>query len=379
MLTRRFRLGTYFGIGLFVHWTFGLLLAWVAWYVLSNGGDWWNVAEQIGLMLCVFLCVTLHEYGHALAARAFGISTRDITLLPIGGVAMLERIPRQPIQELIIAIAGPAVNVVIAFLVFVGLVATGTRWEGFDVENFWPIIFWLNLYLVIFNMIPAFPMDGGRVFRSLLAMFLPYGKATRWAGRTGWVLAILIGIAGLYFMQDVRIVLLAMFVLWAGTMEVQQVMWRERVLGMRVGDVMQTRFLSIDQNMSIEEVLRETLNESQREWPVVRDGLYRGMLQGKTLAEAASIGKLDLLASSLHLADIVPLWPEESLEQVAPRGRKFRILPIVDHSYHIVGLLDLDTLASRVEMRRSLPMSSKMENSDVADPFVTESTVSFHS
>ncbi len=224
LLVRRLKLGNFLGIDLFVHWTFGLVIAYVVFASSDTGTE--GMAFAVTQLLGVFLCVTLHEYGHAMAARQFGISTADITLLPIGGVARLKRMPRIPWQELVVAVAGPAVNVAIGAALIAGFFAltdltvlaatlryfvasimglpldeqtvatvnevfTSPSFAGYAVT-----MLIINIMLVLFNMIPAFPMDGGRVFRSLLAMGIDYRKATRIASRVGLGCACLLAFCG---------------------------------------------------------------------------------------------------------------------------------------------------------------------------------------
>ncbi len=188
-------LGKLAGIDVRIHWTFLLLPAWI--YVSSLAAGSGTLAATVAMLfiLAIFGCVLLHEMGHALMARCFGIPTRDITLLPIGGVASLQRMPRQPWQELAIAVAGPAVNVVIAAAIFAGLFlldpTAGTA------ASFLTRVALVNIALAVFNMLPAFPMDGGRVLRSVLAMSMPYASATRIAATVGQVTAVGFGLLGL--------------------------------------------------------------------------------------------------------------------------------------------------------------------------------------
>jgi Zn-dependent protease len=217
------KIGELAGIRVQVHWTFLLLPALIAWSTLSTAGLA-AALEAVVFVLLVFGCVVLHELGHALAARAYGIGTRDITLLPIGGVARLERLPRQPRQELAIALAGPVVNVVIAAAIFAGLWLGGGVLHPLAptsslVESFLVRLMWTNVALVIFNLLPAFPMDGGRVLRAALASRLPYAQATRAAARIGRVVAALLGIVGLF--GNWTLLLIAMFIYFAGRGEEQ--------------------------------------------------------------------------------------------------------------------------------------------------------------
>lgn len=189
------KLGKPFGIDLYVHGTFWLLPLFVLFGGMF-GGDLSGAAFEVGVLLAVFGCVALHEVGHALAARYYGIETRDITLYPVGGVASLERMPERPWQEIVIALAGPAVNVVIALGILAGIAAGNylvpDGWASSDVntaEAFLGRLFELNLFLAAFNLIPAFPMDGGRVFRAVLSLGMPRVDATRAAVGVGSVLA----------------------------------------------------------------------------------------------------------------------------------------------------------------------------------------------
>jgi Zn-dependent protease len=220
-----FRLGRLFGIPVYMHWTFLLLLGFVAFGqgVRSGPGA---ALGGIVFVTTIFGCVVLHELGHALAARRYGIGTRDVTLLPIGGLARLERMPDDPRQELWVALAGPAVNLAIAGALGVGLAVIGSvgalSWTG---GSFAARLMAVNLGLVVFNLLPAFPMDGGRVLRSLLAHRVSYVQATDTAATVGRGMAILFGVAGLFF--NPMLILIALFVWTGATQEAQMVRARE--------------------------------------------------------------------------------------------------------------------------------------------------------
>ena len=183
----------------------------------------------VGLILAVFGCVVLHELGHAFMARKFGIPTIDIIMYPIGGVARLTRMPKEPKQELLIALAGPAVNLVIAVVLFVVGSAFGTALSASNAfqpqANLVSMLMWINIGLVLFNMIPAFPMDGGRVLRAALATQMEYRNATHIASLIGQALALVFGVYGL-FNGMWTLPLVAAFVFMAARQEVQHVMER---------------------------------------------------------------------------------------------------------------------------------------------------------
>lgn len=221
------RIGTISGIGIFVHWTFWVMLVALFGYYLYQGASVGAAVMGIALVLAVFGCVVLHELGHSMAARRYGIPTLDITMYPIGGIARLQRMPRKPQEELVIALAGPAVNLGIAAV----LAAFGGAGAGADSlvavlsgeGGLLEMLMWINLALVGFNMIPAFPMDGGRVFRALLATQLDYRRATHVASLVGMVAAVLMLIYGIVTMNP-ALPFIALFVMFAGRQEVAHVM-----------------------------------------------------------------------------------------------------------------------------------------------------------
>jgi Zn-dependent protease len=224
---RSWKLGSLFGIGIYVHATFLLLPAFVFLANVSTG--------QLGMALyavlmipAVFSCVVLHELGHALTARRYGIETRDITLYPIGGVARLERLPQRPLEEFWIAVAGPAVNVVISVLVAAFLwIASGWN-ASYVAQNLTDTVFGhlliINMMLALFNMLPAFPMDGGRVLRALLATHLGQFRATTIAVQIGVAMAVLFVIAGIF--SSPTLTLVGVFVFFAGQQELAAVRYR---------------------------------------------------------------------------------------------------------------------------------------------------------
>jgi Zn-dependent protease len=227
---RSWKLGNAFGIGIYVHWTFLLLVGFVAYKDYQAGGTGLFGVVTLGL---VFTCVVLHELGHALMARHFGIPTRDITLYPIGGVARLERMSERPLEEFWIAIAGPAVNVAIIALVAVPLFLSvyffegnPNAWADLRANRLLVELIGVNAVLVLFNMLPAFPMDGGRVFRALLVPYLGRLRATEIAAMLGTVFAVLFVVAAVVFMNPI-LILIAIFGRFAGQQELAAVRYAE--------------------------------------------------------------------------------------------------------------------------------------------------------
>src|ERR671916_1181737 len=229
--------GTVKGTVIRIHVTFLLFLVWIAASHYARGGRDAAVEGTVFVLL-LFLCVLPHEFGHVFAARRYGVQTPDITLLPIGGVARLERIPEKPSEELGVALAGPAVNVVIAALLFLILGGLPSMDDGMQVQNagvgLLERLAWVNISLVLFNLIPAFPMDGGRVLRALLAYRLGYARGTRIAAGIGQAVAFALGLAGLF--GNPLLIFIALFVYMGAASEAHAVQLREVSRGMIAGD-----------------------------------------------------------------------------------------------------------------------------------------------
>jgi Zn-dependent protease len=222
-----------FGIRLAVHFTFLLLVAYAAWAGWKDNptDPWMGLALDVALIILLFTCIVLHELGHSLTARRYGIGVSRILLLPIGGMAEFDSIPRQPRRELLISLAGPAVNFAIA-LVLLAFLPWPRDWSGAAVEitprGLGDLLLRINLIMGAFNLLPIFPMDGGRIFRALLATRLPYLRATFWAATTSKVLAVAAAIACATLWNRPLVAALFLFILIAGDLEYRAVKRRER-------------------------------------------------------------------------------------------------------------------------------------------------------
>lgn len=347
MMKWSWKLGRFFGILVQVHWTFVILIAWIVFEYATLGADTLEVIQGVGLVLAVFGCVVLHEFGHALTARRFGINTKDITLLPIGGVARLERMPEDPRQEFLVAIAGPAVNVVIAAILAGGLSAAGALRPVSDVAmvggNLFAQLMWVNVVLVFFNLLPAFPMDGGRVLRALLAMRMGYLKATQIAAGVGQVMAILFGFAGL--MGNYILLFIALFVFLGAQAEAQHVQVRFALDGVTVADAMMTRFHTLDVRDSIQRAIDELLAGAQQDFPVMRDGTLAGMLLRRDLVNALRErgGATPVAAIVRTECPVARVDDDLHLALSAMRQGQCSSIPVVDGS-RLVGLLTLENV-----------------------------------
>lgn len=298
------KLGNWAGIGVYLHWTFFLVPLLVFFSSLNHGLI--SAVNSVAFVLALFACVVLHEYGHALMARYFGVGTRDITLYPIGGVARLDRIPERPYQELLVAIAGPAVNVVIAFVLLAGFVV-GAQFGLVQPisaltsgQSFLANLMLVNVALVVFNMLPAFPMDGGRVLRSILAMNMPYMRATDIAVTVGRVCAIGLGVLALVN-GAFNLMLIALFVYFAGSAEASQARMRytrdpsytfkpSRPAPQTYANSVPVQFQSLRAESRAANVIDALMSSPQQSFPVMAGQRYIGMLFKSDVLSAIARG-----------------------------------------------------------------------------------------
>lgn len=282
------KLGRFAGIDVYIHATFWLLIGWIALSHILQGDPLTQTLAGLAFILALFACVVLHEFGHALTARRYGIQTRDITLLPIGGVARLERMPEQPIQELWVALAGPAVNVVIAALLFAFLTLTNALEPlerlGVASGSFIERLLVVNVMLVLFNMLPAFPMDGGRVVRALLAMRMEYTRATQIAASLGQAMAFLFGFIGLF--TNPFLLFIAFFVWIGAAQEASMVQMKTALGGIPVHRTMLTDFRALSPRDSLTRAIELILAGSQHDFPVTDDHRIVGILTRDRLLTA---------------------------------------------------------------------------------------------
>jgi len=352
-------IGSVAGTKVRIHVTFLLLLAWIFGVEYIAGGP---QAAWSGLLFIVllFLCVLLHEFGHIFTARAFGVRTPDVILLPIGGVARLERIPEKPSEEFLIAIAGPAVNVVIASLLVLLAGANLSAdhiaaLESADVSMIDRLAA-VNLFLAVFNLIPAFPMDGGRVLRALLASRLGYVRATEIAATIGQWVAFALGFLGLF--GNPLLIFIAIFVYLAAASEAHLVAIRAMSRGIPVTAAMMTQFATLTPDEHVDAAVETLLRTSQGEFPVVDgDGRPLGVLVRNDLIRAlkergpnarvadAMTGGIPTLNKSCCLDEAFRLLQEKSVPAVG----------IVDMSGRLVGLVTSETIGQMLMLHQAMP------------------------
>lgn len=350
-------IGRFAGIDVKVHATFLLLLAWVALSHWRAEQSFAAVAAGLAFILAIFICVVLHEFGHALTARRYGVATRDIILLPIGGVARLERIPDNPRQELWIALAGPAVNVVIAVALGVWLQFT-RAWQPVEEltvtgGSFVERLLVVNIFLIVFNLIPAFPMDGGRVLRALLGLKLEYVKATQIAASVGQLLAFGLGFLGLF--ANPFLVFIALFVWIGAAQEASMVQMKSALGGIPVRQLMITDFRTVAPSDTLGHAVDLTLATSQKDFPVVGEGRVTGILTQKDLLQALDSGGRDSL---IHGAMQTTFETADVSEMMEPVFRRLQAcschtLPVLQAG-RLTGLVTMDNVGEFLSIRAAL-------------------------
>ena len=356
-------IGSIAGTAIRLHVTFLLFLVWIFFASYSSGGAeaaWTSLA----FMILLFACVVAHEFGHIFMARRFGVATPTVTLLPIGGVAQLERIPEKPWEEFLVAVAGPAVNVAIAAVLVLVLGASldTANLAGMDKSTVSMIdrLAVVNVFLVLFNMIPAFPMDGGRVLRAALASRLGHVRATEIAATIGQFVAFVLGFLGLF--GNPLLIFIAIFVYLAAASEAQLVAVRAMSRGVPISAAMVTQFATLTPDASIDEAIETLLRTSQNEFPVV-DGAGHpvGVLSRndviRTLKQRGPDARVkDAMTSPL------PTVSHRSCLDEAFRVLQEKSAPavgVINASGGLAGLVTTETIAEMLMVRDALPSGTR--------------------
>ncbi|MEJ2585319.1 MAG: site-2 protease family protein [Robiginitalea sp.] len=354
-------LGRMGGIEIKVHWTFSLLLIWVLFSTFKQGGNTSMALFNTALVLVLFFCVVLHELGHSRMAKRFGIQTRSITLLPIGGVASLERMPEKPREELAVALAGPAVNVIIALLLFL-VVPLGTyrtftpeQWEQFfatpSLDTFLIYLLMANILLVVFNLIPAFPMDGGRVLRALLGFSFNRARATDIAARLGQAVSFIFLILGLFF--NPFLVIIAIFVFFGAYTENKMVQQDYQLRGHQIREALLTDITVLHPADPLQKAIETILKGTEKEFIVSRDGKVVGILPNKVILEHAREPERPI--EKLMVRDFPYIKPDaglkEAIQLMASRQQKF--LPVLEGET-LVGAISSENISEFILLKAGL-------------------------
>ncbi len=362
------KLGSVGGTAILIHVTFLLFLVWLGFLYWRAGGP--EAAMQGTLfMVLLFLCVLLHELGHVFAARCYGVRTRDVTLWPFGGIANMDEMPEKPAHELVVALAGPAVNVVIA----AGLVL----WLGARVDpdslariddptvSLAVKVAGANIMLVLFNMIPAFPMDGGRVLRALLALGMGNARATELAATIGQGFAILFGVLGIFY--NPMLIIIAAFVFFAASGEAAQAQLRAVAQVTLVSDAMITEFQSLGTAATVNDAAEALIRTTQKEFPVVDgSGHLRGVLTRDAMIKALKERGPDTPVLEVMQTGIATVSARSKLDRamrlLVEKGR--RVVGVTDGEDRLVGLLTVENLGELMMIKSAQPGLSSGRKGD---------------
>jgi len=339
------RLFKVFDISINVHMTFFLLLL-----LFMYGG-----LKGVVLILGVFFFVTLHELCHSLVAQKLGIKVKEITLLPIGGVASMTRMPEKPSEEFLISIAGPLLNIaVIIIFYFPFYILFGQEMlHGFFVEgpslktwsHVFIYIYWVNLILAVFNLIPAFPMDGGRILRSILAQHMNYHKATRIAVNFGHIFAILFGYFG-FLRGNILLIVIAIFIYMAASSEELQVDIKETLKKFTIKDIISSQFAALDKEATLSKVLELMFHSHQEDFAIVEEGVMLGFITRNDIINGIHQKGTSAKVTDIMKKDYPMLHEYDTLNraQEVMQENQVKALPVT-RSGSVIGVVTIEDIS----------------------------------
>jgi len=353
-------LGSYFGIKIKVHWTFLFLILWIVFYELKRGGSTESILFNIAFVIAVFICVIFHEMGHALTAKRFGIQTKKITLLPIGGMASMERLPESPKKELLVVIAGPLVNIVIALLLFIiipvqelyhiNVTESIKAPMSYTLQNFLFYLFIVNVGLVVFNFIPAFPMDGGRILRALLSIKINRVKATKIATTIGQFSAVLFLLIGLLY--NPFLIFIALFIFLGAFAENQMVQHLALLKGHTVEDAMIIKITTFKPEDSIDLVVNTIISGTEKNFVVIKDHNIKGILYHEDVLEHCN---KNILVKDVMNTNFKVVKPTDDLNKIYNLiySEKNTFIPVVE-GHKLYGAIDATNLNEYILLQSKL-------------------------
>ncbi|MFA9406232.1 MAG: site-2 protease family protein [Anaerolineales bacterium] len=367
-MNRSFKLWIIRGINVRMHITFPLILVWAAlqFGVMARGGIGGAIMGLIAILI-LFVIVLLHELGHSLAAQHYDVEVKQIVLLPIGGVAELARIPENPKEEFVIAIAGPVANVFIAFfMIFLGLLAgfdlgisrTPLIFAGLSrisVERIFDYVFVSNLFLLAFNLIPAFPLDGGRMFRAFLASRMSYVRATVTAGVIGQGLALLLGVWGLRNFNLIWI-FIAVFIYVGASHERKSVRIRSRMAGVKVSQAYSKGIPSLYANSTVLDALGVTRQTSHSHFSLNEGDQYVGLISREDLIDAVEMSRSGVPLRELRIKERPAIHLQDDLREAQSLLDEYDLtaLPVIE-SGKFLGLLSVKNIEEALRLTTKPP------------------------
>lgn len=361
-------LGQFSGIKVYIHWTFLILLGWVFLMHYRMGHGWSAGLWGVIFILALFACVMLHEFGHALTAKRYRIQTNDITIYPIGGIASLERMPEKPGQELLVALAGPFVNVVIAGLFWIYMSSMGTWPDLATLKNAGQLqnlpfafnLFSANIILAVFNLIPAFPMDGGRVLRALLAFKMNRTKATRVAAVIGQFLAIVFVFFGFFY--NFWLVFIGLFIYLGAGGEAAYEATKNLLAGFNVGHVLMTRFTTLSPDDNLEKAVQLLLDGHEQNFLITANEKVQGVLTRKELIHGLFVfGKRSLISNSMR-KDFITLTTDMNLQDVYTKmmTNSCTTYPVQENGA-LVGMVDKENISELILVQQAMHLQTGKE------------------
>jgi Zn-dependent protease/predicted transcriptional regulator len=353
------RLGKIAGIELSIHWTFSLLLLFIIYNNYRAGHDLVQIVWSLVFILCIFVTIFLHELGHSLTAKKFGINTKDITLLPIGGLARLERIPEKPNEELAVAIAGPLVNLSIAFVTYFFVDfsdiehAEENLIQGINAGNFLFHFFVVNIWLSVFNLIPAFPMDGGRVLRAVLSHYIGRLKATNIAARIGQVLALGFIVLGFYI--NPFLILIGLFIMFGAQGELSMVTTSSLLKGNKIKDIVMTRFETLESTDTLVTAVGKLLNGTSKSFLILEDKKPIGTLNRDQMIKALTDTGKETLVANVMSKTILSFNADSLIEDVyKSMGEQKQELTMVLENDIFIGVIDTENIMEFIMIRSAV-------------------------
>lgn len=352
-------LGKPFGIKVSIHWTFSLLILWIVFVTMRQGLETAQILMHIVFILALFVCVLLHEFGHSLVAIKFGGEVQSIILLPIGGMANITKMPEKPREEFLISLAGPAVNIVIAAILglyiyfFRSGSATEMDFSHITRNNFAAMLLAANIFIVVFNLIPAFPMDGGRLFRSALSLRMSRMKATRVAKDIGQIFAVLFIIAGLYL--NPFLIVIGFFILLGAKGEYEIIKYQNILQNHNVQDIIITDYEELKPEDTLGKAADILQHKSNRGFVIKSAGEYKGILTQKDLISGlGTYGKEGIIEDSMN-SNIESVAPDMDIFEAFKhmQKNKYDIAPVLKNNT-FKGILDKDNINEFFMIRKAL-------------------------
>lgn len=349
------------GIKIRIHWTFMILIAWIIISEARRGSNAEEVLWTLGFIMAIFFTIILHELGHALTAKQFNFKTRDITLLPIGGVARMDNLPNKPMQEFLVAIMGPMVNLAIAFILFLTIDTSRDLTEitsdlHINGSNFLFHLYTANIFLALFNLIPAFPMDGGRVLRALLATSMKRAKATRIAAIIGQIIAV--GFVFLGLLYNPVLLIIGVFIFIGAQAESTMETTREVLKDIKVGDILMHSYTELQAKEPLSTAVAMILDSQERAFIIKDDGQLKGTLSKTEVIQGlAKFGNAARIEQAMK-TNVIPLQEKDKLSDVIQQysDGSETLMPVFSGD-KLIGVLNLENIYEFVQIQSAMKQS----------------------